>query len=164
MPPVTPRRTVRPAKRPAPVSLALGDLLEGDRERLVPKTGLDERRHELAAPLAQLAVVRVDLAGPLRAQDHQGVLGIGRREQVVDLGFDHAQGVLPEGTGSRGAGGLDDSSDLAGGPPDLVVHDTMVEPRRLRELPFGLREAFFDVALALGAPTSETPLELLDRR
>src|SRR5262245_1485455 len=74
--------------------LALGDLLERDRQRLVPEPGLDEGRYELGAALAQLAVVGVDLAGTLGRERHQRVLGVDLREQIVDLGFDHV-GVLP---------------------------------------------------------------------
>src|SRR3990172_3578423 len=71
MPPVTPSSTRRPRRSLTSIDLddllgtlvgdlALGDLLEGDRQRLVPKPGLDQRRHEVAAPFAELAVVRVE--------------------------------------------------------------------------------------------------------
>src|SRR5688500_13223975 len=108
MPPVTPSSTRRPFSRSAVdrvldalvVDLPLGDLLESERERLVREAALHERRHELAAPLAELVVVRVDLAGAFRGQDHQRVLGVNGSEQVVDLWFDH----LSEG--SSGASGL----------------------------------------------------------
>src|SRR5215208_5461544 len=104
MPPVTPSSTRRPRRSATSVALddllgtlvgdlAFGDLLEGDRQRLVAKPGLDERRHEVAATLAELAVVRVDLAGALGGHDHEGVLGIDRSEQVVDLRFDHEKGT-----------------------------------------------------------------------
>src|SRR5437588_5284295 len=101
IPPVTPRRTRLPDSGdlldadtlgPLEDDLALGDLLHRDRQRLVLQSArLDERRHELAAALAELAVVRVDLARPLRRQDHQRVLGIHPlgAEEVVDLRFDH---------------------------------------------------------------------------
>src|SRR6478672_378248 len=105
MPPVTPSNTRRPCDSGTSVDLddllgtlvvdlALGDLLEGDRERLVAEPGLNERRHELASPLAELVVVRVDLTCALRRQDHQRVLGVDGREQVVDLGFDHRVALL----------------------------------------------------------------------
>src|SRR4051794_13670764 len=75
--------------------LALGDLLERDRERLVAQARrLDERRHELAAAFAELRVVRVDLAGPLGGQRHEAELGVHGLHQVVDLGLDHANGSL----------------------------------------------------------------------
>src|SRR6266567_1985953 len=101
MPPVTPSSTRRPARgelldalaealRALEADLAFRDLLEGDGEGLVLQAaGLDQRRDELAPPLAELAVVRVDLPGPLGGQDHQRVLGIDRGQQVVDLRFDH---------------------------------------------------------------------------
>src|SRR5438309_9479822 len=100
MPPVTPSNTRRPCASGTSVDLddllgalvidlALGDLLEGDRERLVAEAGLDERRHELASPLTELVVVRVDFACALGRQDHQGVLGVDGGEQIIDLRFDH---------------------------------------------------------------------------
>jgi len=94
MPPVTPRRTRRPASedplldanpfRSLEGDLPLGDLLQGHRQGLVGEaTGLHQRRNELAAALAQLAVVGVDLPGPLGGQDDQRVLGIDGGQQVV---------------------------------------------------------------------------------
>src|SRR5437764_14460138 len=80
MPPVTPRSTRRPASglldassiRPFCADRALRDLLERDGQRLVPQTsGLDERRHELSAALAELVVIGVDLASALRGDDHE---------------------------------------------------------------------------------------------
>src|SRR2546423_1234481 len=100
--PVTPSSTRRPERLdlldadtlgPLEDDLALGDLLQRDRQRLVLQAArLDERRHELPAALAELRVVGVDLAGPLRREDHQGVLRVHPlgTEQVVDLRFDHA--------------------------------------------------------------------------
>src|SRR5207245_8246577 len=85
MPPVTPSSTRRPASglldanslRPLGVDVAIGDLLQGDRQRLVLQAaGLDERRHELAAALSELAVVGVDLTGALGGEDDQGVLRV----------------------------------------------------------------------------------------
>src|SRR5205085_6525423 len=102
MPPVTPRRTRLPdtgdlfdadTLGPLEDDLALGDLLQRDRQRLVLQAaGLDERRDELAAALAELAVIRVDLARSLRREDDERVLGVHPlgAEQVVDLRFDHA--------------------------------------------------------------------------
>src|SRR5205823_2451069 len=101
MPPVTPSSTRRPASGdlldadtlgPLEDDLAFGDLLQGDRQRLVLQPArLYERRHELSAALAELAVVRVDLAGPLRGEDDERVLRVHPlgAEQVVDLRFDH---------------------------------------------------------------------------
>src|SRR5437763_1408681 len=89
-PPVTPRSTRRPASGERPEvlldadtlgpledDLAFGDLLQGDRQRLVLQPArLDERRHELSAALAELAVVGVDLAGPFRGEDDERVLRV----------------------------------------------------------------------------------------
>src|SRR4029453_18362347 len=58
------------------VDLPLGDLLERDRQGLVPQPGLDQGRHELGAALAQLVVIGVDLAGALGRQRHEGVLRV----------------------------------------------------------------------------------------
>src|SRR5581483_10056895 len=109
-PPVTPSSTRRPASGlldPNPLGavgqdLALGDLLEGDRQRLVLQpTGLDERRNELAATLAELVVVGVDLPRALGCEDHERVLGVDLREQVVDLRLDH--GCVGPSVGVRDA-------------------------------------------------------------
>src|SRR3954469_7254560 len=106
MPPVTPRRTRRPASKLLDANsvgtfgtdVALGDLLEGDRERLFAKAaGLDERRHELSAAFAELVVIGVDLARALRGDDHERVLRVDLREQIVDLRFDHAELPVIEG-------------------------------------------------------------------
>ena len=56
---------------------------------LFRKPGLDQRRHELGAALAELVVVGVDLASALGRQRHERVLGVDLSEQVVDLGLDH---------------------------------------------------------------------------
>src|SRR3990172_8412122 len=116
MPPVTPSRIRRPRRTLAVISLppgaagarsglldpdalgalgvdlALGDLLEGDRERLVAQTRLDERRHELGTALAELVVVGVDLPRALGRECHQRVLGVDLRKEVVDLRLDHGRG------------------------------------------------------------------------
>src|SRR2546423_1857654 len=101
MPPVTPSRTCLPASGDLldtdtlgslEGDLALGDLLQGDGQWLgLQPARLDERWNELPPTLAELAVVRVDLAGPLRRQDDQGGLGVHplRPKQGVDLRLDH---------------------------------------------------------------------------
>src|SRR5256714_14358965 len=101
MPPVTPSRTRLPDNAdlldagtlgPLEDDLALGDLLQRDRQRLVLQaTRLNERRDELAAALAELAVVRVDLAGPLGGEDDERVLRVHPlgAEEGVGLRFDH---------------------------------------------------------------------------
>src|SRR5439155_16027580 len=126
-PPVTPSRSRRPRGSATSVDLddllgalvvdlALGDLFEGDRERLVAETRLDEGRDELASPLTELVVIGVDLASSLGRQDHQGVLGVDRRKQVIDLGFDHgwsSRRVLPAGQMVRDASMIAATSSAA---------------------------------------------------
>src|SRR4030066_374279 len=97
MPPVTPSRTRRPASALLDANavgavgedLALADLLEGDRQRLVAQARLHERRDELRATLTELVVVRVDLSRALGREDHERVLGVDLCEEVVDLRLDH---------------------------------------------------------------------------
>src|SRR5690606_21762841 len=88
MPPPTPRTTrgevdpspaVTGSRRSLGVDRLRGeqvavDLAEGDGERLLLGSGLHQRPDVLQQALAELAVVRVDLARPLRGEDHQGVL------------------------------------------------------------------------------------------
>src|ERR687891_2420731 len=70
--------------------LILADFLEGDGQGLLPQSrALHERRDELGAALPELAVVGVDLPGPLGGQDHQRVLGVNPLQKVVDAGVDH---------------------------------------------------------------------------
>src|SRR5919199_5051143 len=76
--------------RTLPVQLLLGELLQRHGERLAVGAGVDHRRDVLADALAELGVVAVDLAGAARGPDHQRVLGVDPRQQVVDAGFDHA--------------------------------------------------------------------------
>src|SRR5438034_5099290 len=104
MPPVTPSRTRRPASGlldPNPfgalgLDLPLGDLLQGDRERLVLKAApLDERGNELAPALAELVVIGVDLSSPPGGQDDQRVFGIHLGQQVAELHFDHGSARPP---------------------------------------------------------------------
>src|SRR2546423_6663488 len=66
--------------------LAVGDLLEGDRERLgVLAEAVDLRRNEVPDPLAELRVVRVDLAGTLCREDHERVPAVDLLYQRFDL-------------------------------------------------------------------------------
>src|SRR5919201_3591202 len=111
IPPVTPSRTRRSPSGPATppgtpallglggfqpleADLALGDLLEGDGERLGPQA-LHQGRDELPAAFAKLAVVGVDLAGPLGGQDHQRIPRVDLVQQLVDLGLDHVKASSP---------------------------------------------------------------------
>src|SRR6266508_6662259 len=113
MPPETPSSTRRPASGSLlgvgllgslVVDLPFGDLLEGDRERLVGEAGLDERRYEFPAPLTELVVVGVDLSRALGRQDHEGVLRINGREQVIDLGFDQGRPFFSRTSWGLGTG------------------------------------------------------------
>src|SRR4051812_41453663 len=93
MPPDTPSTTAGPAgamrSDDRVRDLLVGeqaavDLAQRDRQRLLLHAGLDERADVLEQALAELRVVGVDLAGPLRGVDDQAVLGVGRSEQLVD--------------------------------------------------------------------------------
>src|SRR5690606_32191724 len=87
--------------------LALGDLLEGDRQRLV-RVGHDQRRDVLAEALAELAVVLVDLAGALGGEVDEVELGVHGVHEVVDAGDGRAfrAGARRTGVGScAGAAG-----------------------------------------------------------
>src|SRR6059058_2567558 len=94
MPPLTPRS--RRAMRVLAVlvlDLARGDFLEGDRQ-VVLGDGLDHRRRKLVErPLAQVVVVRVDLARALGGDEDRRVVGVDVVEQLVDAGTDHAISV-----------------------------------------------------------------------
>src|SRR6478735_9861117 len=91
MPPPTPR-TTRSGSVTARSLLGSGlgghetliDLTERDRQRLLADLGLHEGADVVEQALLELAVVRVDLAGPLGRVDDQGVLAVGGLEQVVD--------------------------------------------------------------------------------
>src|SRR5215468_3160655 len=54
----------------------LAGLAQRDRQRLLLDAGLDQRADILEQPLAELRVVGVDLARPLRRHDHQLVLAV----------------------------------------------------------------------------------------
>ena len=71
------------------LDLARGDFLEGDRQ-VVLRAGLDHRRRELVErPLAEVVVVRVDLARALGGDEHGGVVGVDVLEELVD-----ARGII----------------------------------------------------------------------
>src|SRR4051794_33111667 len=95
MPPETPSRTrtgrasLRRRLPVAVLDLALGDFLQGDRQ-VVLGDGLHHRgRVLLEGPLAEVVVVRVDLAGALGGHDHARVVGVDVLEQSIDAGRDH---------------------------------------------------------------------------
>src|SRR3954468_18144348 len=63
---------------------ALVVLAQRDRQGLLLRRGVDQRADVLQQALGELAVVRVDLAGPLGGEDAQAVLAAGALEQLVD--------------------------------------------------------------------------------
>src|ERR1700712_3861531 len=80
--------------------LVFVDLVQGDRQGLVVDAGV----HQGAAVVEQAAfvevsVVVVDLAGALRGEDHERVLGVDLRQQFVDGRVDDAEGLCGEGGG-----------------------------------------------------------------
>src|SRR6201999_4007301 len=73
---------------------ALAGLAQRDRQRLLLHAGLNERADVLKKALAELRVVGVDLASPLRGEDHQPVLAVNDLEQLVDRRVDDAVRAL----------------------------------------------------------------------
>src|SRR3954453_20866164 len=105
MPPLTPRTTCRPFMPGGRSDLrfellerqrVLVDLTQGHRQRLLLDVGRDERADVLEQTLAELRVVGVDLAGPLRGVDDQRVLALDLVEELVDRRV---------GDANRGSGG-----------------------------------------------------------
>src|ERR1700753_529597 len=91
MPPETPTTIRLRSIYPPGLLLALGvleqigvNLARGDGQRLLLQSRLDQRTNVLEDALAELVVVVVDLAGPLRGGDHQGVLAPDAVQQLVD--------------------------------------------------------------------------------
>src|SRR3954453_14852035 len=75
------------------LDLAGRDFLEGDRE-VVLGAGVDHRGRELVErPLAEVVVVRVDLARALGRDENGGVVGVDVLEEAVDARRDHAYRV-----------------------------------------------------------------------
>src|SRR6266567_3325011 len=68
----------------------LADLPQRDGQRLLLNPGLYQRAEVLQHALAELRVVGVDLAGPLRRHDHQTVLAVHDIKQIVDRRVDNA--------------------------------------------------------------------------
>src|ERR1044072_915971 len=92
MPPLTPssRRATGPAFLTAvPVlDLAARDLFQGDGQ-VVLRAGVHHRRRELLErALAEVVVVRVDLARALGGHGHAGVWGVHVLQQAVGAGGD----------------------------------------------------------------------------
>src|ERR1700722_19044859 len=95
MPAPTPRMTramglLRLALGLLDLEQALTGLAQRDGKRLLLHAGLDKRADVLEQALAELRVVGVDLASPLRSQDHQPVLTVNDLEQLVDRRVDDA--------------------------------------------------------------------------
>ena len=139
IPPETPSNTRRPASGSLlgfgllgslVVDLPFGDLLERDRERLVREAGLDQRRHELAAAFAELVVVGVDLSARLAARITACTWNPRRRAGRRSWARSRKAFLR-----IRGAGPLDDSSDLRRCSFQVVVHDRVVEPVPLLAAP-----------------------------
>src|SRR5919198_781212 len=81
--------------------LALGDLLERHRE-VVLRARLHERRREVVeGALAELVVVVVDLASPLRGDDHERVARVDVLEELIDTRMNHGPAMLPAARNSR---------------------------------------------------------------
>src|SRR4051812_50187053 len=114
MPPVTPRRILAtavsyPLPAVAVLDLVGGDLLECDLE-VVLRLGVHHRRRVLVeGPLAEVVVVRVDLARPLGRDEHARVVRVDTFQQLVKAGVDYS--FAPSG----GAGG--GVANGGGGPP-----------------------------------------------
>src|SRR3954467_1719313 len=92
MPPVTPSssRIVRRLRPVAVVDLARGDFLERDLQ-VVLRVGVDHRRRVLVErPLAEVVVVRVDLAGSLGGHQNTRVMGVDTLQEGVEAGLDHS--------------------------------------------------------------------------
>src|SRR3954451_10314164 len=107
MPPATPRTTLGSDASAPPVMTAGSDLrfelleteqglvhlTERHRQRLLLDVGRDERPDVLEQALPELAVVGVDLAGPLRRVDDERVLALDLVEQLVDRRVGDALGI-----------------------------------------------------------------------
>ena len=106
MPPVMPTTMLSGRRGPlacysaerAEPELVLVDLVERDRQRLVVDRRVDERADVVEeAALVQVGVVVVDLAGALGREDHELVLRVDLREQVVDGRIDDAGQLVSHG-------------------------------------------------------------------
>src|SRR5215211_8340008 len=76
------------------LELALGKLLERDRE-VVARPRLDHRRRELlVGALTKGAVVAVELASALRRHQHGRVMRVRPVEKLVDTRLDHRRGSV----------------------------------------------------------------------
>src|SRR5262245_46646116 len=65
----------------------LGDLFEGDRQRLAGDRG--DLRRDGALPVGETVVVGVDLPGARGAERDEGELRSGSIEELLDAGIDH---------------------------------------------------------------------------
>src|SRR3954453_17544495 len=102
MPPETPTSSRATGYRLPVLVLDLAgcDLFEGDRQ-VVLRPRLHHRGRKLVeGSLAEVVVVRVDLARALRSHDHRGVVRVDLVEQLINSWLDHA----PESSGASSAG------------------------------------------------------------
>src|SRR5699024_8241966 len=70
------------------------ELARSDGEGLLVELGVDQRADVLEDALLDLVVVRVDLPGALRGEDHEGVLGRRPVEELVDRRVGDADGSV----------------------------------------------------------------------
>src|SRR6478752_3498075 len=92
------------------------DLAHGDRERLLLRTGVDQRADVLEQALVELRVVGVDLTRALGRVQDERVLGVGALEQTVDGRVGDAGG----GGDGSGHGDLPYVKGVGLGPSYLV--------------------------------------------
>src|SRR6266516_222539 len=71
------------------LELALGDLFQGHRQVVLRARLHKRRRIVVERPLTELVVVVVDLPGPLRRHDHEGIAGVDVLEQLIDAWMNH---------------------------------------------------------------------------
>src|SRR3954451_20385157 len=107
MPPVTPRRILAtacayPLTAVTVLDLVCGDLLERDLEVVLRLRVHHRRRILVEGPLPEVVVVRVDLTGALRSDDHARVVRVDTLQQLVQAGLDHS--FAPSGDCRRSMG------------------------------------------------------------
>src|SRR5690349_14117211 len=94
MPPANPRTTLtRSLLGGSGGQQPLVDLAQRDGHRLLVHLGVDQRADVLEQALLELGVVGVDLPGPLRRVEDEGVLGVRTLQQLVDRRVGDADGI-----------------------------------------------------------------------